>query len=212
MQALTRDEGPMSEIASIAASIFKRAAKAQRFVVAIAGPPGSGKSTLAANLHEVLPEGSSVVVPMDGFHFDDAILEQRGMRQRKGAPETFDFAGFDTLLKRIRAIEPDIAIPVFDRSMELSRAGAAIIGKDVKFVLVEGNYLLLDEAPWSGLADRFDFSIFVDVPRFELEKRLRERWRTHGKSDDEARDWITGNDMPNIDRVLGARRKADLVL
>ena len=72
---------------------------------------------------------------------------------------------------RIRSGEPDIAIPVFDRSMELSRAGAAIIGSDVKFVLVEGNYLLLDEQPWSGLGSLFDFSIFVDVPRFELERR-----------------------------------------
>ena len=129
----------MSEIASIAAAIFKRAARARRFVVAIAGPPGSGKSTLAASLHEVLPENSSVVVPMDGFHFDDIILNQRGLRQRKGAPATFDYAGFEALLKRIRSVEPDIAIPVFDRSMELSRAGAAIIGADTKFILVEGN-------------------------------------------------------------------------
>lgn len=202
----------MSEIASIAATIFKRAGKARRFVVAIAGPPGSGKSTLAANLNDVLPQGSSIVVPMDGFHYDDDILEQRGLRARKGAPETFDYAGFETLLRRIRAGEPDIAIPVFDRSLELSRAGAAIIDHDVKFILVEGNYLLLDEAPWSGLAAHFDYSVFVDVPRFELERRLRERWREHGKSDEEARAWIAGNDMPNIERVLASRRKADLVV
>lgn len=202
----------MSEIASIAAAIFKRATGSKRFIVAIAGPPGSGKSTLAANLHEVLPEGSSAVVPMDGFHYDDAVLEQRGLRQRKGAPETFDFAGFDTLLRRIRSLEPEIAIPVFDRSMELARAGAAIIGPDVKFILVEGNYLLLDEKPWSGLGDRFDFTIFVDVPRAELERRLLERWREHGRPDDEARAWVAGNDMPNVDRVLASRRQADLVV
>ena len=200
----------MSEIASIAATIFKRAAGAERFIVAIAGPPGSGKSTLAANLHEVLPE--SAVVPMDGFHFDDAVLDQRGLRQRKGAPETFDFAGFDTLLQRIRSREREIAIPVFDRSMELSRAGAAIIGPEVRFILVEGNYLLLEEPPWSGLAQRFDFTVFVDVPRFELERRLLERWRDHGRPDDEARAWVAGNDMPNVDRVLAKRRKADLVI
>jgi pantothenate kinase len=202
----------MSEIASIAATIFKRATGAKRFIVAIAGPPGSGKSTLAANLHEVLPQGSSAVVPMDGFHFDNVILDQRGLRQRKGAPETFDFAGFDALLRRIRSLEPEIAIPVFDRSMELSRAGAAIIGPQVKFILVEGNYLLLDEPPWSGLAERFDFTIFVDVPRFELERRLLERWRDHGRPDEEARAWVAGNDMPNVDRVLASRRNADLVI
>lgn len=202
----------MSEIASIAAAIFKRAAKSERFIVAIAGPPGSGKSTLAERLYEVLPEDTSAVVPMDGFHFDDIILNSRGLRPRKGAPETFDYAGFAALLKRIRAREPDIAIPVFDRSMELSRAGAAIIGPGAKFILVEGNYLLLDEEPWSALSGLFDFSIFVDVPRFELERRLMQRWRDHGKSDDDARAWIASNDLPNIERVLARRRKADLVV
>ncbi len=202
----------MSEIASIAAAIFKRAAKAERFIVAIAGPPGSGKSTLSERLHEVLPKDNSIVVPMDGFHFDDTVLNRRGLRSRKGAPETFDYAGFAALLRRIRANEPEIAIPVFDRSMELSRAGASIIGSDVKFVLVEGNYLLLDEEPWSALSDLFDFSIFVDVPRSELERRLMERWRDHGKSDDEARAWIASNDLPNIERVLARRRTADLIV
>ncbi|MER8636510.1 MULTISPECIES: nucleoside triphosphate hydrolase [unclassified Mesorhizobium] len=202
----------MSEIAHIAAVIFKRAGKAPRFIVAIAGPPGAGKSTLSTGLHDLLPEGTAEVVPMDGFHYDDVVLDRRGLRARKGAPETFDFAGFEALLKRIRAGEPDIAIPVFDRSMELSRAAAAIIAADAKFILVEGNYLLLDEEPWTRLAPLFDFSIFVDVPRAELERRLLERWHEHGRSDEDARAWIASNDMPNIDRVLARRRPADLVV
>ncbi|WP_421915278.1 nucleoside triphosphate hydrolase [Mesorhizobium sp.] len=202
----------MSEIAHLAATIFKRAGKAPRFIVAIAGPPGAGKSTLSAGLHGLLPEGTAEVVPMDGFHYDDVVLERRGLRARKGAPETFDFAGFETLLKRIRAAEPDIAIPVFDRGMELSRAAAAIVSTSTKFILVEGNYLLLDEEPWSRLAPLFDFSIFVDVPRTELERRLLERWHGHGRSDADARAWIASNDMPNIDRVLARRRAADLVI
>lgn len=202
----------MSEIATIAATIFRRAGKARRFVVAIAGPPGTGKSTLSSALHGVLPEGAVEVVPMDGFHYDDAVLERRGLRSRKGAPETFDFAGFEVLLKRIRAGEPDIAIPVFDRSVELSRAAASVIGADVRFVLVEGNYLLLDEEPWSRLAPLFDFSIFLDVPRGELERRLRQRWHEHGRSEADALAWIASNDMPNIERVLARRRPADLIL
>lgn len=202
----------MSELASIAAAIFKRAGKSERFVVAIAGPPASGKSTRAAAIAELLPPGSAVVVPMDGFHYDDAVLDQKGLRNRKGAPETFDFAGFASLLRRIKARESEVAIPLFDRSMELSRNAAAIINEDTKFILVEGNYLLLDEAPWNALEAVFDFSIYVDVPRDELERRLVQRWRDHGRPDDAARHWIDSNDLPNIDRVQHARRKADLVI
>ncbi|ODT06159.1 MAG: nucleoside/nucleotide kinase family protein [Mesorhizobium sp. SCN 65-20] len=202
----------MSEIAHIAATLFKRAHHAQRFVVGIAGPPGSGKSTLSTALRDVLPEGTAAVVSMDGFHFDDSVLEQRGLRARKGAPETFDFAGFEVLLRRLRTAEPDVAIPVFDRSIELSRAGAAIVGPDIKFILVEGNYLLLDEDPWRRLGSLFDFTIFVDVPREELERRLVQRWRDHGRTDADARNWIDTNDIPNIERVLAARRGADLTI
>jgi pantothenate kinase len=206
------DKTNMSEIATVAASIFRHAARRPRFVVAIAGAPGAGKSSLAQQLHDLLPEGSVAVAQMDGFHFDDAILHQRGLRARKGAPETFDYAGFEALLRRIRAVEPDIAIPVFDRDMELSRAGARIIGSEVKFILVEGNYLLLDEEPWSRLAPLFDFSIFLDVPRDELERRLLTRWNEQGKSDEEARAWVASNDLPNADRILASLRQADLVL
>lgn len=202
----------MSEIATLAATIFKRAGKQKRFIVALAGPPASGKSTLAQSLGGLFPEGSAVVVPMDGFHFDDAVLNARGLRSRKGAPETFDFHGFEALLRRIRANEADVAIPVFDRSVELSRAGAAIIQREVKFVLVEGNYLLLDEEPWNRLAGLFDYSIFVDIAREELDRRLMQRWDEHGKTEAEARAWITTNDMPNVDRVLARRRPADLII
>lgn len=205
-------EEKMSEIAGIAATIFKRLAGRKRILVAIAGAPAAGKSTMSEKLARLLPEGSAVVVPMDGFHFDDIVLEARGQRARKGAPETFDFAGFKVLLTRIRNNEPDIAIPVFDRTIELSRAGASIISGDVKFILVEGNYLLLDEAPWSELAPLFDYSIYVDVPREELERRLMERWDEHGKTPEQARAWIASNDIPNIDRVISHRRPADMVV
>ena len=202
----------MSGIASVAAAIFKHAGKSRRFVVAIAGPPGAGKSTVADKLLGLLPEGSTAVVPMDGFHYDDAVLTAKGLRQRKGAPETFDVDGYEALLKRLRAGDADVAIPVFDRSIELSRAAAAIVTRDVKFILTEGNYLLLDEEPWSRLAGLLDYTIFLDVPRDELERRLIQRWLDHGRTPEDGRNWVNSNDLPNVDRVLARRRQADLVV
>jgi pantothenate kinase len=202
----------MSEIATIAAAIFKHAGKQKRVIVAVAGPPGAGKSTIAAELAGVLPEGSAAVVPMDGFHYDDVVLEAKGLRPRKGAPETFDFDGYETLLKRLQAGDVDVAIPVFDRTIELSRAAAAIVPREAKFVLTEGNYLLLDEEPWLRLAPLFDFTVFLDVPRDELERRLIQRWLDHGRTPEDGRNWVNSNDLPNVDRVLGRRRKADLTV
>jgi pantothenate kinase len=202
----------MSEIATVAASIFKHTGKARRAIIAIAGPPGAGKSTIAEELAGLLPSGSAANVPMDGFHYDDAVLEAKGLRARKGAPETFDFDGYEALIKRLKAGDGDVAIPVFDRSIELSRAAAAIVPVTAKFVLTEGNYLLLDEEPWSRLAPLFDFTIFLDVPREELERRLIQRWLEHGRTPEDGRAWVNSNDLPNVDRVLGRRRKADLVV
>src|SRR5690606_7129125 len=133
-------EAAMSEIASIAATIFRKARGSSRVMVAVAGAPGAGKTTLAAALAEAINAGgqSAAVVAMDGFHYDDAVLEARGHRSRKGAPHTFDFAGFRALLNRLRTGGEDVAVPVFDRTMELSRAAAAIVPADTRIVLVEG--------------------------------------------------------------------------
>jgi pantothenate kinase len=192
--------------------ILKKAAQRDRFIVGIAGAPGAGKSTLAEHLVERLPHETAKVVPMDGFHYDNTVLNQLGLRARKGAPETFDYQGFRATLERVRRIEPGIAIPLFDREADLARAGARLIESDVKFIIVEGNYLLLEEHPWTGLSEYFDLSIFLDVPRDELERRLLQRWLDLGDSEEKARHWVTTNDMPNVDRVLSRRRKEDLTL
>lgn len=202
----------MSEIATLAATLFRRAGKAKRFIIAIAGPPGAGKSTMVEQLCALMPEGTAAAVSMDGFHYDDGVLREMGLSQRKGAPETFDFGGYEALLKRLRTADADVAIPIFDRTVELSRAAGAVVRRDVKFIFTEGNYLLLDEEPWSRLAPLFDFTIFLEVPREELERRLIERWREHGRSPDEGRGWVDSNDLPNADRVLARRRQADLVV
>lgn len=181
-----------------------------RFLTALAGPPGAGKSTLAAEVVAALGQGAKAV-PMDGFHYDDAVLVARGARARKGAPDTFDAQGFFHLLRRLR-VEDEVAIPLFDRDLEISRAGADIITKTDRLLIVEGNYLLLNEAPWPEAAPLFDLTVWIDVPEAELDRRLVARWAHYGKSPAEARAWIDGADMPNIRRVTENSRPADLVI
>jgi pantothenate kinase len=204
----------MFDTKALVTTLRQKAKSSSRFMVGIAGPPGSGKSTTAEVLRDALKaEGeSAIVVPMDGFHFDDAVLNARGHRPRKGAPFTFDVAGFELLLKRIKAREPDIAIPVFDRSMELSRAAADIVTDEAKFILVEGNYLLLKSAPWDRLKPLFDFTIFLNVSEAELERRLMQRWLGFNFTEERAKAWIASNDMPNIREVRGNSATADLTL
>lgn len=199
-------------IAGLVDLIISKAVGHDRFIVAVAGPPAAGKSTIAERIVlELRAKGERASgVPMDGFHYDDAVLESLGLRSRKGSPPTFDVAGFAVLLHRLKAREPDVAIPHFDRSLELSRAAAELVSADTKFLIAEGNYLLLDYAPWTTLRPLFDMTVQLDVPIDELDRRLVARWDHYGRDRVEARKWIDTNDLPNIRHVLEHSNGADI--
>lgn len=174
-----------------------------RALVAVAGPPGSGKSTLAAALAALSP--GTVMLPMDGFHLDNRVLDARGLRAKKGAPETFDAGGFVALLQRIRAGE-DVVFPVFDRDRDLAIAGAGVIDAATRLVLVEGNYLLLEADPWRQA--QYDLTIALDVTEADLRQRLTARWEGLGADVDAH----LANDLANAATVIRSSRPADLVL
>lgn len=185
---------------------------ARRFV-AIAGPPGAGKSTLAEALEADLSRahpGLVAILPMDGFHYDDLWLVPQGLRPRKGAPFTFDVRGFGATLARLAADDGPVAVPVFDRDLEIARAGARIIDPAVRLILVEGNYLLLDDPDWRPLAAHFDLTVALDVPLSVLESRLLHRWQD--LPEPEARRKVEANDLPNARLVVSTSRPADLVI
>ena len=187
--------------------------RGRRALVAIAGAPASGKSTMASQLARVLNAGAggAVVVPMDGFHLDNQILTARGLLPRKGAPETFDAHGFIACIRRLTA-EPEVIVPVFDRTRDIAIAGAQAVGPEDRICLVEGNYLLFDEDPWRALTPLWDLRIRIDVPVAELERRLVRRWLNHGLDDAAARARAGGNDIPNAHRVAGAALPADVTV
>ncbi|MFB2531121.1 nucleoside/nucleotide kinase family protein [Paracoccus sp. p4-l81] len=181
-----------------------------RVMVALIGPPGAGKSTLAEVLAARLDHAE--VVGQDGFHYDDAILTARGLRPRKGAPETFDTAGLAAMLARLKRAEGDVAIPVFDRDLELSRGSARIIPAATRILIVEGNYLLLTRPGWSDLHPLFDLTVALDIDRATLHDRLTRRWQRAALPDAEIRRRVDANDLPNGDVVRAESRAADVIL
>lgn len=196
---------------TLARRILEAAKDRRRFVVAIAGAPGAGKSTLVEQLQAAIG-GNSAIVPMDGFHYDNAVLDQRGERARKGAAFTFDVAGYAAALDRIRVPGGTVAVPVFDRALDVARAGARIIEEHHRIVLTEGNYLLLEDEPWTPLAGRFDLTIFIDVPDIVLEQRLIDRWIDHGLDRADAIRRARSNDLVNARLVATRSRPADITL
>ena len=195
----------------VAGEIIARAGNAKRFLVAIAGPPGAGKSTLADKVAKALKARgeSAEVLPMDGFHMDNAVLIEKGLLKRKGVPDSFDVRAFLDIVKAVRAADQEVLVPVFDRSREIAIASARIVSADHRFIVIEGNYLLLNQGKWAELEGMFDYSIMLAPPMEVLEERLWARWRGYDLDEEAARAKVYGNDLPNGRLILENRRRAD---
>jgi pantothenate kinase len=201
-------------IDEIAGDVIDRAGDVKRFLIAIAGPPGAGKSTMADNLADALEaKGETAeVLPMDGFHMDNAILIERGLLARKGIPETFDVRAFLDIIRAVRPADQEVLIPVFDRSREIAIASARVVSPEHRFIIVEGNYLLFSQGKWAELEGIFDYSVMLAPPIEVLEERLWARWRGYRLTEEEASAKVYGNDLPNGRLILGNRRRADVTL
>jgi pantothenate kinase len=194
--------------ADLLARAIELAAGPGRRMLGITGAPGAGKSTLAELLVAELGPHRAALAPMDGFHIGDALLVEAGKRDRKGAPDTFDRAGYAAALARLRRADHVVYLPRFDRDRENSTAAAIAVRPEVPLIVTEGNYLLI----WPQVREQLDQTWYLDVPTDERQERLVRRRVGLGFEEEVARRWATGSDETNAHTVAASRKLADLVI
>ncbi len=209
-------DAPHSTLPELPASARLRVrelvARSGRALLGLVGPPGAGKSTLAAALHAEFAAVAQVV-PMDGFHLANAELERLGRRGRKGAPDTFDSAGYVALLRRLLA-QPDdevVYAPEFRREIEEPIANAIPVFARTQLIITEGNYLLLEDGPWGQVKGLLDEVWYVDIPDEVRVHRLTKRHEQFGRSAEDAASWVANTDEPNARLIEASRARASFV-
>ena len=194
---------------NIITSILDLPLRQGRRFVAIVGPPASGKSTLANELQKQI--SGSCVVPMDGFHLSNEELEEAGLSDRKGSPDTFDVGGLELVLEKILG-GGNVMFPTFDRSLDRVIQNGGMVKSDDHTILVEGNYLILNQEPWKKLSKYWDFSIMLDVPQEIIEKRILDRWSANGFDANQAALKLKNNDLLNAMVIKNNSLEADYCL
>lgn len=181
-------------------------------LLAIAGLPGAGKSTLTDALLTHFGDDAAIA-PMDGFHLGTRQLNRRGAAEVKGAPHTFDAHGFVNAVRRLRA-EADIDVfwPRFDRTIEDSIAADLCVPSSARLVVVEGNYVLLNIAPWDQLVGVFDETWMVEVEPATRIERLIARHIEFGRTAEAAREWVQRSDERNAELITTSSSEPDVVI
>jgi pantothenate kinase len=189
----------------------------RRAVLGITGPPGAGKSTLVEQLLTRLREGPDddwvAHVPMDGFHLADVQLRRLGLLDRKGAPKTFDSAGFVAALDRLLGDSGEVVyLPGFEREIEQPIAASLAVPSSARLIVTEGNYLLVPDGAWRSVRSRLTEVWYCDVDDDLRQSRLAARHVRFGKQPADARRWALGTDQANAEQVARTRESADLVV
>jgi putative kinase len=193
----------------------------RRIFVYIAAPPGCGKSTLSVFLEKLSQDKEGITeiqaISLDGFHYSQNYLSSHYsiihgnpvlMSDTKGSPETYDVQKLITTLRLSQ--DQDLLWPTYNRTKHDIEDNNILINK--KIVLVEGNYLLLNEDPWNQISDFCDYSIFIYADIETLKTRLISRKIRGGLSENEALSFFNNTDGPNVERVLKNHSQANTTL
>lgn len=179
--SLTQRAAALQQETSTAGTCSERT---RRTLIALAGPPGSGKTTIAKEVARRLNTGlvtpTTVVVPVDGFHYARAVLDTfpqpREAHARRGAAFTFDAAGLVALVRQLSSsISASLYAPGFDHATKDPVMGEIEIPPTASLVIIEGNWLLYDEEPWKEISRLVDETWFVDVDRDIARDRVARR-------------------------------------
>lgn len=188
----------------------------ERILLGICGAPAAGKSTLASLLCSQWCKrngSTAIVVPMDGYHHDNSVLEAMGILDLKGIPDSFRAEDFITKFKEIKA---DSAAkhycPMFDRQSESSIANAIEVNASHKLIITEGNYLLLAKEPWRGLRDLLDRIWYIQANEDLIFPRLLARHKKGGKNQEASRQKVLSTDIPNARLVMQQQANADKII
>ena len=201
------------EISQAMDALRRRLTSGSRTILGIVGAPGSGKSTFAAWIQQQFGPGSAVVVPMDGFHLGNAIIDGTPLRTRKGAIDTFDAGGYLSLLRRlVRRDEAVVYAPEFRRTIDEPVAASIAIPAEVPLVITEGNYLLAEQEPWKEVRAQLDEVWFVDTPPALRLSRLVARHVEFGMEPGAAQAWAAGPDETNAVLIQATRPAADRII
>ncbi len=194
-----------------------KSAKQGRYLLGLAGSPASGKSTFSGQLvdgiNRELNKDAAVVVPMDGYHFSNEVLDEKELRPLKGIPATFDAEGFVDLIKRLKSeTTKSVFAPLFDRSIEASIEDGIEIAPHHEIIVSEGNYLLLDAKPWNELRSLFDEIWFIDSTVEKLMPRLLARHKECGRNQEESKAKIESTDLPNAKLIDTTKSRAHRII
>ncbi len=216
MSELSRLDGEPLRVPAIAAAVEGLQSKLDdggRFLLGITGSPGSGKSMFAEWLRRHLAPLAAVVVPMDGFHLGNAIIDGTPLRHRKGAIDTFDAGGYLSLLRRLARQDEDVVYaPDFRRSIDEPVAASIAVPAEIPLVITEGNYLLAEQPPWPDVRATLGEVWFLETPRELRLARLIDRHVEFGMDRPAAEAWANGSDEANARLIESTRDAADRVL